>query len=85
MRRERYWQPIVRGRSRTRRGGHVVEELRALLADSVRLQMRSDVPVGAYLSGGLDSSTVAMLAARETRRRSRRFTGAFREGPEFDE
>jgi asparagine synthase (glutamine-hydrolysing) len=59
--------------------------LRELLEDSVRMQMRSDVPVGAYLSGGLDSSLVTTLAARNSTAELKTFTGAFREGPQFDE
>jgi asparagine synthase (glutamine-hydrolysing) len=41
------------------------ERLRILLQESVALHLRSDVPVGAYVSGGLDSSTVASVATRE--------------------
>jgi len=60
------------------------EELRELLVDSVRLQLRADVPVGAYLSGGLDSSAIAALVKRYNRAPLRTFAVAF-EDAEFDE
>jgi asparagine synthase (glutamine-hydrolysing) len=82
--RSRYWKPsFAVGATRTEQ--QYVEELRELLAATVHWQMRSDVPVGAYLSGGLDSSTVAALAADETQTPLKTFTGAFREGREYDE
>lgn len=48
-----------------RSDGEVDEELGELLRDSVRLRFRADVPVGVCLSGGLDSSLLLGLAARE--------------------
>jgi asparagine synthase (glutamine-hydrolysing) len=60
------------------------EEFRALLSDSVNLRLRSDVPVGAYLSGGIDSSVVTSLAAKNKGDRLRTFSVAF-EDKEFDE
>lgn len=60
------------------------EELRALLIDAVRLQLRADVPVGAYLSGGLDSSAIVALIRQYTGTPVRTFSVAFEEA-EFDE
>jgi len=59
-------------------------ELRELLVDAVRLQLRADVPVGAYLSGGLDSSIVTTLIKHFTDTPLRTFSLTFEDG-EFDE
>ncbi|MGB8953489.1 MAG: asparagine synthase (glutamine-hydrolyzing) [Candidatus Aminicenantales bacterium] len=64
---------------------YFVDSLRALLDDSIRLQLRSDVPLGTTLSGGMDSSIVTILASQNTPRPLQTFTGAFREGADFDE
>ena len=60
------------------------EQIAALLNESVELHMRSDVPVSAYLSGGLDSSAVAALASRHGGG-MKAFTGRFPEAAEYDE
>lgn len=62
----------------------IAEELRALLMGSVSLRMRADVPVGAYLSGGLDSSVITAAANRQSPQNLRSFSVAF-ETAEFDE
>ena len=53
------------------------EELLCLLKDAARLQLRSDVPVGAFLSGGVDSSAVVSLTNREENRGMDTFTVAW--------
>lgn len=60
------------------------EELRTLLEDATRLRMRADVPVGTYLSGGLDSSITSALAARFTPHGLRSFSVTF-DDAEHDE
>jgi asparagine synthase (glutamine-hydrolysing) len=61
------------------------DRLDELVQDSVRLHLRADVPVGSYVSGGLDSSIVAGLASQQTGYPFQGFTGRFDVGPEFDE
>jgi len=72
-------------------GGHVpgdaatlAERLRELLIDATRLRLRSDVPVGAYLSGGLDSSVLTTVIKRHTDAPLRTFSIGFEE-PSVDE
>ncbi len=64
---------------------YFIAELRRLLDDTIGIQMRSDVPVGTYLSGGMDSSIVTLLAAQKTSMGLKTFTGAFNEGIQFNE
>jgi len=60
------------------------EQLLDLLLDATRLRLRSDVPVGAYLSGGLDSTVTTALVKQATDAHLRTFSIAFEDG-EFDE
>ena len=60
------------------------EPLDELMRDSVRLRLRADVPVGTYLSGGLDSSLITALARDASDHQVRTFSVAFRD-PHYDE
>lgn len=62
----------------------LLQQVEQLLSDSVRLRLRSDVPVGAFLSGGIDSSLVVAMASEVSQARLATFTVGFTES-DFDE
>jgi asparagine synthase (glutamine-hydrolysing) len=57
-----------------------VEQFRVALTESVKLQMMADVPVGAFLSGGVDSSLIVALMAKETGGHVKTFSVGFEDG-----
>jgi asparagine synthase (glutamine-hydrolysing) len=83
-REQRYWEVYYDlDLSHTTR--HFQERLLTLLEDSTRVHLRADVPIGAYISGGLDSSIVASLASQTAGSPLVGFTGKFLHGPDYDE
>ena len=80
----RYWE-VYYELDFDHRPRYFEERLRELTEDSVRLHLRADVPLGAYVSGGVDSGIVASLASRQVGSELIGFTGKYSLGPEFDE
>jgi asparagine synthase (glutamine-hydrolysing) len=76
--------PVPASEVRREDEGELAEELRARLRDSVRAHLIADVPVGVLLSGGVDSSTIAALAAQESSEPVHSFSIGFEERS-FDE
>ena len=74
----RYWSPAYEPKQR-RTPQEDVEECLRLLRESVRLRLRSDVPVGVFLSGGMDSSVVTALMVEASDRPVRTFSIGFAE------
>ncbi len=85
----RYWnlrEVAVAGQNSLDRRGdaEVTDELEALLTDAIGRQMVSDVPLGAFLSGGIDSSTVVALMQKQSSRPVRTFSIGYHDKA-FDE
>lgn len=78
-----YWQPDFTLERRVTKGA-AKESLRELLDSAVQMRMRSDVPLGAFLSGGIDSSLVVALMQKHSEQPVKTFTIGFPE-KEYDE
>ena len=83
LRIQRYWD-VAFEPNEAASEGDLVDELRALLNESVLLHQVSDVPVGAFLSGGIDSSAVVAMMAAPAAGRLKTFSIGFAESS-FDE
>ncbi len=81
---ERYWRPEQAPRARAASDDAYAEEFLEVCTRAVEDRLRGPGPVGAHLSGGLDSSGIAVLAARELRRRGRPPPPAFSWLPALD-
>ena len=69
-----WWSPATRGVQRHESFAELAAETKQVFEDSVRARMVADVPVGVFLSGGVDSTLVALAAAQESSKRLQTFT-----------
>ena len=81
---ERYWSWPDGSQPDRRPEAETIEAIREAIDESVRIRMRSDVPLGAFLSGGMDSAAVLALMARHSRQPIKTFTIGFGD-PHYDE
>ncbi|MCK9417951.1 MAG: asparagine synthase (glutamine-hydrolyzing) [Nitrospirae bacterium] len=81
---ERYWNWTPRIRQ-SYRENELIEEYQSLLEDTVKIQMRSDVPVGLFLSSGLDSGVLLALMSKMVSQPIHTFTIGFEDGEKTNE
>src|SRR5262249_22610354 len=84
VRTEPYWHWPDAADRETEPEAQAIERLRFELAEAVRIRLRSDVPLGAFLSGGMDSAAVLALMAKQSSRPVKTFTIGFGDS-EYDE
>jgi asparagine synthase (glutamine-hydrolysing) len=65
--------------------GEIIAEVRRLLENAVRIRLMSDVPLGAFLSGGLDSTAIVSYMTRHMNQRVKTFAIGFEDDPTFNE
>lgn len=89
LRQWRYWTPDFTVRDDSYREADAVEQFASMMERSVAMRLRSDVPVGSSLSGGLDSSTIVCLIAKLRRAghnaTQNTFSGRFDDDPTLSE
>ena len=81
---ERYWTWVPRIREKWKEAS-LVEEYQALLEDAVRLQLRSDVPLGLFLSSGIDSGVLLSIMSKHLAGPVQTFTIGFEDGEKTNE
>lgn len=84
LRIERFWDWVPRWQKK-RKEADLIEEYRNLLEDAVRLQMRSDVPVGLFLSSGIDSGALLAMMSKFSNGPVQAFTIGFEGGEKTNE
>ncbi|HOK17544.1 MAG TPA: asparagine synthase (glutamine-hydrolyzing) [Candidatus Paceibacterota bacterium] len=86
---KRYWSSIQNTEYRIpdaeNKEEFYIQKIRSLLEDSIQKQMVSDVPFGCFLSGGIDSSTNAVLMSKAMGKPVETFSISYKDYPEFDE
>jgi len=81
---KKYWEISEKNEVELSSNGNIYSRVRELLTESVNLRLVSDVPLGVFLSGGIDSTALTALASQNAEKKIKTFSIVFQE-KEFDE